>query len=309
MVKELIFVALRFSGLPFVIREVFQRRAVTILVYHRLQPAIAERHFRVLTRLYTPISLQDYLASRRNATCEQLPRKSIVVTIDDGHSSVSHLKTALTAHRIPATVFLCSGFVGENRRFWFSAPGLTATRREQLKTIPDQARLAVLRASGFDEAVEYSQRDSLDRDEVKQLLDVAEFQSHSVSHPILPMCSEDKARDEIADSKRQLQETLGVKVNALAYPNGSYTERETRLAQQAGYECGLTMSPGFNGPKTPPFELKRVAMPDDCGVHELIVRSCGVWAFFRELKLMLTGDWARRSWASAVQPGALSGRR
>src|SRR5687767_12620047 len=104
MVKDLMFVAVRFSGLPFVIREVFQRRAVTILVYHRLQPAIAERHFRVLTRLYTPISLQDYLAARRNATCEQLPRKSIVVTIDDGHSSVSHLKTALTAYGIPATV-------------------------------------------------------------------------------------------------------------------------------------------------------------------------------------------------------------
>ena len=105
---------------PCLIREVFQRRFVTILVYHRVDPVTADRHFTALRRSYSPISLQAYLEARRDNACQRLPSKALIVTIDDGHESVYRLKPILAKHQMPVTVFLCSGFVGTNRRFWFS---------------------------------------------------------------------------------------------------------------------------------------------------------------------------------------------
>ena len=287
--KELACLLLRLSGIPLLIREVFQRRRVTILVYHRLDAETADRHFSALRRSYTPIGLQAYLEARRNHALRPLPSKAVIVTIDDGHESVYRLKPVLAKHQMPVTVFLCSGLVGTNRRFWFSAPGLDPAQRQHLKTVPDETRIAALRAMGFDDSMEFLERESLNVNEMRELEDLVDFQSHTVSHPVLPTCSDEKATEEIELSRHRLAEQLSRNVNALAYPNGSYTVREMQMARQAGYECGLTMDPGFNRLTTPTYALKRVALPDDCGVNELIVRSCGLWAFLRLIGRVVKG--------------------
>jgi peptidoglycan/xylan/chitin deacetylase (PgdA/CDA1 family) len=181
---------------------------------------------------------------------------------------------------MPVTVFLCSGFIDANRRFWFSAPGLSDTERQHLKTVPDDDRLVALRAMGFTEATEFGDRESLNASEITELRHLIDFQSHSVTHPILPACSDEKAKSEILLSRQQLEQ-LELRVNALAYPNGNYTPRETRYAQDAGYLCGLTMDAGFNARGTPQYALKRLTVKDDCGVDELMVRACGLWEFAR----------------------------
>jgi peptidoglycan/xylan/chitin deacetylase (PgdA/CDA1 family) len=284
MVKDLLCLLLQVSGLPLLIREVIQRNRVTILTYHRVDAVTLDRHLSALRRWYTPISLQTYLDARRNGRRWRLPPKAVIVTIDDGHKSVYRLKPVLTRHQIPVTVFLCSGFVGTHRRFWFSAPGLDSEQCQRLKALSDEARIAALRAIGFDDSMEFEARDSLNVIEVQALKHLIDFQSHSMTHPILPACSDEKATEEIECSKRQL-EKLDLRVNALAYPNGSYTARELRIARQSGYECGLTTKAGFNSRTTPAYELKRMTMRDDCGVHEFVVRCCGLWALFRSVTL------------------------
>ena len=272
---------LRLSGVPLLIRTVVQRRRVTVLLYHRVDAVTADRHFAVLRRLYTPISLQTFLEARRRNAVDGLPPRPLVITIDDGHASVYALKLALLKHRVPITVFLCSGVVGTTRQFWFAIPGLDETHRQYLKTVPDETRLTVLKRMGFDPAAETGQAESLTLNEVRDLQGLVDFQSHSVSHPILPACSDDKASAEIFLSKQQLEEELQARVNALAYPNGSYTSREVRMTREAGYECALTTKPGFNTLNTPIYKLKRLTIRDDCGVDELIVRACGLWAALR----------------------------
>jgi peptidoglycan/xylan/chitin deacetylase (PgdA/CDA1 family) len=294
-IREPLCLLLRLSGVPLLIREVLQRRRVTVLVYHRVDPVTADRHFTALRRSYTPISLQQYLEARRDNAPERIPPKAVIVTIDDGHESVYRLKPVLLKHQIPVTVFLCSGFVGTNRRFWFSAPGLDPARRQQLKMIPDEARIAALSAIGFEDAVEYEERESLNVTEVRDLLPLVDFQSHTVSHPILTACSDEKATDEITRSKRQLESELGLRVNALAYPNGSYGEREKDITRAAGYLCGMTIDPGFNATTTPLDALKRLVVRDDCGVNELVVRSCGFWALMRSLAQVLKRPMSARS--------------
>lgn len=287
--KEGICLLLRLTGVPLLIREVVQRRRVTIVMYHRLDPEVADRHFSALRRHYTPISLQAYLAARRGDPLRRLPPKAVIVTIDDGHRSVHRLKSVTAKHRMPVTVFLCSGLVGTNRWFWFSAPGLSAAEREHLKTVPDERRVAALQALGFDQSHEFSDRETLSADEIGDLRNLIDFQGHSASHPILSACSDTKAMEELDNSKRQLEQQFGLRVNALAYPNGSYTTREIQIARQTGYECALTTTAGFNDRRTPPYELRRMTVRDDCGVSELLVRACGLWAFLR-LTRSFAGD-------------------
>jgi peptidoglycan/xylan/chitin deacetylase (PgdA/CDA1 family) len=289
MLTQLICYLARISGLPWLVRRLVQRRVVTIVTYHRLDPETADRHFALLQRLYTPISLQAYLDARREGLLHRLPARSLIVTIDDGHKSVARLKPVLERRRMPVTVFLCSDFVDTTRRFWFLAPGLAPDLCQRLKVLPDDLRLQTLRQNGFDNSVEYGERDGLTLAEVRELSPHVDFQSHSVTHPILPMCGVDKARDEIARSRRELERKLETTINAFAYPNGSYGEREALLTRDAGYECGLTMDPGFNREATPLYGLKRFAVPDDCGVHELALRACGMWALLRHVRLSLRG--------------------
>ena len=173
------------------------QRSVSTQICHdprvpRLDAETADRHFSVLRRSYTPIGLQAYLEARRDNALERLPSKAVILTIDDGHESVYRLKPVLAKHQMPVTVFLCSGIVGTNRRFWFSAPGLDSAQRQHLKSVPDAERMAALRAIGFDQSLECEARESLNVGEVRELKRLVDFQSHSVSHPILPACSDGK---------------------------------------------------------------------------------------------------------------------
>ena len=67
----------------------------------------------------------------------------------------------------------------------------------------------------------------------------------------------------------------------LAYPNGDYSDREVRLLEEAAYVCGVTMDAGVNDAHTDPFRLRRVALPDDAGINEVIVKASGLWALLK----------------------------
>ena len=268
---------LQLSGVPWLVRETVQRRTVTILCYHQLTPSVADVHFRTLRKHYTPIRLQEYLDARRTGTMDRLPPKSVVVTIDDGHKSIYQLKDVFVRHRMPVTVFVCSGFVEAARRFWFLAPGLSDTRRQQLKAASDTVRIETLRAMGFDQSVEFGDRDGLTLCEILELRPWVDFEAHSITHPILSQCSDAKSEDEITTCRMDLERWLGAPVRSFAYPNGSYSTRELEYVRRAGYECAVTTQPGFNTLTTPSFELRRFVMRDDCGPFELLTRACGVW--------------------------------
>jgi peptidoglycan/xylan/chitin deacetylase (PgdA/CDA1 family) len=127
-------------------------------------------------------------------------------------------------------------------------------------------------------------RAALDGDQITELKPYVDFQSHTVTHPILPRCDDDKALRELADSRLDLQRRYGLRVYAVAYPNGDWSQRDLRFARQAGYRCGLTVRSGFNGPRTDPFRMRRIAVNDDMdGVHVVVLKACGVWGALRSV--------------------------
>jgi peptidoglycan/xylan/chitin deacetylase (PgdA/CDA1 family) len=274
---------LRFSLVPFFIRETLQRHNVTFLVYHDITPEIADKHFRVLKKFYTIISLSDFLRARTDGTSGTLPPKSLVITFDDGHKGNYLLKPVLEKHNIPVVIFLCSAIVGTNRHFWWQHPAIRNIK--SLKTRPDEERLKILGDLGFDETREYEDPQGLTKEEIASLAGspLVNLQSHTLTHPCLPQCSDDKAFHEISDSKRDLETSYSLDIYALAYPNGDYTEREIALLRKSGYLCGLTCDPGFNDAATPLYELRRLSMNSNSDTSELLVRASGSWAFLKDL--------------------------
>jgi peptidoglycan/xylan/chitin deacetylase (PgdA/CDA1 family) len=280
MIRRLVFLILRYSGLPFLLREVVQRGKVTIVVYHALPADRARQHFQALRARYAIIALADYLRARAEGEMRRLPSNSLIITFDDGHRNNFELRGLMEELRVPITIFLCSGIVGTYRHYWWFHTR-NAGEAAACKTMPDGERLAFLSSRGYREESDYPARQALSHSEIDALKPWVDFQAHTITHPILPACSDEKARQEIRVCKAELERDYGFSIFALAFPNGDYTEREINLAREAGFSCALTLDGGFNDQNTDLFRLRRIPVPDEASISELVVKASGLWDLVR----------------------------
>lgn len=240
-------------------------------------------YLRTLIPKYNIISLQDYIKAKEAGTVDELPPKSLIITLDDGHKSNYELKPLLERYNVPATIFLCSGIVDTNRHFWWKQDTGKEYSREHLKRIPNKEKLEILRGFGFEVIKEFEDRQALSKDEIEDMKDMVDFQSHTEFHPILPNCTDEEAYEEISQSKKDLEDKYGFKIYALSYPNGDYSDRDIALAKKAGYTCGITIEPGFNSQDTDLFRLKRASIRDGADINELLVKASGLWWYLRKM--------------------------
>ena len=277
MLKKLTFVLLRATLIHVLVREFIQRRRVTILLYHAPAPDVLDRHLHALSKSYTFITFREFLDASEHK--QKLPPKALILTLDDGHASNHALLPVLKKYDVRATIFLCSRIVGTNRHFWFKHP---QAKQEiaLLKTLDNGERLERLEKLDFRECQAYEDRQALSWDEVDEMREWVDFQPHSMFHPILPRCSEERVHEEIAKSKSDLEER-GFAADVFAFPNGDYTKREMRIVQASGYRCSMSIDSGFNTDATDMYRLKRIGIPDGGEISELMLRASGVWSFFR----------------------------
>jgi peptidoglycan/xylan/chitin deacetylase (PgdA/CDA1 family) len=285
-IRNFMYFCVRYSGLPFVFREVFQKNKVTILFFHEIEPKVAEEVFKYLVSNYNIISLNKFFELYRQK--EKFPEKSLVITFDDGHQINYDLLPLFKKYDIPATVFLCSGIINTNRHFWFkearSEEAYLPLTKEQLKEVPNSEKLQALKKIGFEPEKEYPNPHALSKKQILEMLPHVNFQSHTLFHPCLPQCDNSEARDEIFLSKRILEKEYGLTINSIAYPNGDYSERDIQLCTAAGYEFGLTIDFGFNTYNTNPFKLKRVSVNETSNnMNEIITNVSGVTGFIVHL--------------------------
>lgn len=280
VLKKILIRVLFYSGLPVIARELIQRRKVTILVLHDPKADFASRYFEWLSRHYNIIGLDQYLAFRKKDVAIRLPPKSLIITLDDGHVQNYNLLPLAKKFNIPLTIFLCSGIVNTNRHYWFRFSRLPSSS-ESLKLISDEDRLRVLGQVGFYPEKEFAFPQALNKAQITEMKDYINFQGHTVFHPCLPRCCDTSSMREIELSKKQLEQEYNFSINALAYPNGDYTEREIQFAEKAGYSCAVTVSHGYNDDKTDLFRLNRLYVGDGDSIKLLAVRASGVWAFLK----------------------------
>lgn len=277
--SNIIYKALRYSGIAWFWREMVQRGKVTFLLFHDMDIDDAENNLAYLKKHYHIISLGEYLEAVRCGT--SLPKKAVVITFDDGHVSNYQMLPVIKRLQIPVTIFLCSSIVGANRHFWFRHSEEVKSQVEALKQLTNQQRLEALKQFGFEQQKEFDDTQALTKDQIAEMKDVMDFQSHTRYHPILPQCDDEEALLEIAGSKQQLEDDFGLSIVALSYPNGDYSTRDIEMAKDAGYLCAVTVDSGYNDTHTDLFRLKRFSVNDAKSITELMVKASGLYGLVK----------------------------
>lgn len=90
-------------------------------------------------------------------------------------------------------------------------------------------------------------------DEISSLLeDGWSVCSHTITHPDLKRCTDDRLKWELELSKKIMEQNLKIEIQAVAYPFGRFNLRVLRAAHQVGYRVGFTVgAEPWSGPRVP----------------------------------------------------------
>ncbi|MCE9518302.1 MAG: polysaccharide deacetylase family protein [Verrucomicrobia bacterium] len=218
--------------------------------FHELCAHLA-KNYRVL-----PLDVISRMLTRN----EPLPDRVVALTFDDGYESNYRLAyPALREFELPATIFLCTGFIDGTVQPWFTQLEVamaratvrqieiqigavplrfsTATQTERATALP-----TVLRA--FKQLPQSAVAENLNRlvkalqpvldgnipaplrpmnwKQARELRDsgLINFGAHTHTHPILGRCTTEVARHEIFHSRDRISTELGAAPALFAYPNG-----------------------------------------------------------------------------------------
>jgi len=155
-------------------------------------------------------------AERRRAD-GTLPRRSVVVTFDDGYASTAKARPVLDRLGWPATVFAVTSFAA-------SGTDLAWPGTEHWGATPHAHELQPL---GWDDLAELAAAGW-------------EVGSHTVSHPLLPRLGDDALARELEGSRKAIADRLG-RCESIAYPYGAVDRRVAAAAAAAGYVAGCTL--------------------------------------------------------------------
>lgn len=209
------------------------RSSYTALYYHRIagelkagqeridiSPERFDRHVHLLRRLgFTALSADEVIAFHESADVV-LPRRSYVVTVDDGFVDAVE---ALGRHpELRAQVFVCTGSVG-GRADWAAGE----------------------RVAGWKDLVQLAESG-------------AAVGSHGVAHTELTSLSTEALQHAVTESRRELEDHVAAPTLILAYPHGRRNEAVRRAVEAAGFRAAYTTQPGKNAAGTNRYDLRRV---------------------------------------------------
>ena len=111
----------------------YLRMRALILMYHKVaepdvdpwslcvSPERFSEHMDVLRRVAHPCAMRELISAH---TMGNIPENAVAVTFDDGYAdNLTKAKPILEALDVPATVFVCSGAIGQNEEFWWDQLG------------------------------------------------------------------------------------------------------------------------------------------------------------------------------------------
>jgi len=222
-----------------------------------------------------------------------LPSRAACITFDDGYADNHHIaRPILQRHGLNATFFIATGFL-DGGRMWNDTIIETARRSPlpllnlsnlglgchplgsiaqrqaaiaaliaQIKYQPFAERVAITEQLAHQAQVQAPNDLMMTSFEVKAMRQAGMvIGAHTVSHPILARLSDAQARDEIASSKRCLEQLLGERVGLFAYPNGKpgedYSPANVEVVRALGFDAAVSTKWGTTTNDDDLFQIRR----------------------------------------------------
>ncbi|MFH0849962.1 MAG: polysaccharide deacetylase family protein [Candidatus Bathyarchaeota archaeon] len=264
--RELAYLVWRLP-LFFFARSWLQRTHFTVIHYHRMSPERFKEHLEYLTRKYTVIPMR-VVEEALTRPSEPLPVNSLVITFDDGWKSNYELLHVIREHDCPVTIFLSTGLLGTNR-----SPGSRVLYDDF--HLDEDLLEAIIRGSSTDASnltepsVTEEERTILSADEVREMKELVDFQSHGVNHHVSTALPVDLLRYELRESKRFIEDLTGREVYAFAYPYNVAGRKEAEAVAEAGYRIARVGQRKLNSMTADRYMLNSVPVVRDCSVPEL----------------------------------------
>lgn len=238
-----------------------------------------------------------------------LDRNELVFSFDDGFKDNSTIVIpVLSRCKVPAIFFISptmpeSGFLIWNNRAWFLLNtrnghgslhwrGQTLTLKSEfeklrardfinqiLAPMKEEERATVIKeiadALGSPFRVPENAAIMLNRDDISDMIacSLVEFGSHSMTHPLLPLCDDEQRVKEVSGSKKELEAVLGRPVAYFAYPGGAYDQKTLGSARDAGYEAAVATSEGLVKVGDDLFSLNRINVSRDDDLYSVMIRK------------------------------------
>ena len=287
--------------------------------WHVLGSALYRRELEYVRKHFNVLPLEEALDRLAAGT---LPPRAMAITFDDGTRNLgTHAVPVLRDLNLPAAMFLATGPMGSDEtlwpdRLWLAIARTTATEVDlsvlglgtrsldgtvnrgavyvaavqQLKEVDDAHRIAaldeILTALGYRDGCDAGPFRMLSWDEAREIVSdgLVTLYPHTMTHPILARCSDDKVEREIADSCAALERETGRAPTIFAYPNGRLQDFDARakdVLRGRGMRWALTTAAGFADRRCDPLALPRLAVGSDSS--------------FDYFRLMVSGGLPRRS--------------
>lgn len=259
-----------------------------------------DRQIAYLARNYNCLSLPDAVRLLRKG---RLPRRSVIVTFDDGYlDNLTLALPILKNYGVPATIYITTGMVENTISAWwyeleqiirshdwlqFEWNGRQVKQRinnlgrkcecyarlnriMKLMTPNDQGRFLMRLQCDAGRPLDNGSGAILDRSQVRQLAKepLVTIGAHTHRHAVLSSLTLRQLRIELQGSRRLLEEWTGKPVTHLAYPFGGREQagrREFEMAKELGFESATTTRAGHLHPRhmANPFALPRLAIGYD----------------------------------------------
>jgi len=247
-----------------------------------------------IKKYFNPITFRHLIDHINGKT--KLPKRPVIITFDDGHKdNYTHAYPILRELKIPATIFLSTGYISTDQIFWFDRVAYMIFRTKEkeicfpddqvfivgtdistrrtttedilrlFKTLSNENRLEYISSLEEQAKVSISNTDialssALTWEEVIEMHNNGiEFGSHTITHPILSKLSQNELDNELANSKLEIEKKLSQSVEVIAYPVGGkneYTEEVINKCKQLGYKLGVSYISGYES--SIPHDLFRI---------------------------------------------------
>jgi peptidoglycan/xylan/chitin deacetylase (PgdA/CDA1 family) len=220
---------------------------LVVIFYHSVPPAVRGR----FAQQMKAISRAGKVLPAHYVGPLEPGRRHVAITFDDAFESVAdNAVPELVKHSFPATIFVPSGVMGRSPDW-----DMELNHAERTEVVMTAQKLQTLPA------------------------DLITLGSHSITHPRLPELSDADLKDELFNSRRQLEATLDRPVQFLAFPYGAHDERVVKECRAAGYERVFSLAPRLAAVDGRDFVRGRIRVdpPDTALEFFLKIRGAYAW--------------------------------